>query len=368
MWPVGPESTGSVRPGRSCDGADTVTGHPTLFITMRPPVHQQLALKAAPSELDITLLVSPEPEAVVEAISSLEPKFLISERTGVINEAMIQAGSGLQLIQRLGSQVHDIDLVAAAAAGIPVCNWPLPQLTMVAEHVMMQILTLMKRSRAGAGVVGEASDRWGAPQRCDANTFAINWSEFSGVRQIRGSTVGIVGFGEIGTNLAKLLSPFDCTVLYHRRSRLPAGTESELSVEYATLDGLLERSDVVVTLLPHSPETEGSVGQSFLERMKPGSFLVSSGASTLLDEGAVAMAYRSGQLAGVATDGFRWEPVRADNPLVELAADPAANLTLTPHSAQADLVLDVEMRRHEFTNLRAMLDEQPLRHRVAAPR
>ena len=343
-----------------------MTAHRTIFITSRPLVHQRLALEAAPDELDVTILVSPTPEEVEQAITELDPTFLISERTGVITAAMIKAGPSLRLIQRLGAQVHDIDLDAARALKVPVCSWPLPQLTMVAEHVMMQMLSLVKRARPATTIVTEASDRWGQPQRCDADTFAINWSEFGGVRQIRGSTVGIIGFGEIGTALAGLLQPFGCCVLYNRRTRLPDAAADRLGVCYAELDTLLERSDIVVILLPHSPETEGSVDTSFIDRMRPQSFLVSSGASTVLDEDAVAAGYLSGHLAGIAADGFRWEPVRPDNPLVTLAADSTANVVLTPHSAQADLVLDVDLRRHEFTNIRALLDGNPLQHRLAA--
>jgi len=343
-----------------------MNAHRTIFVTTRPPVHQRLALEAAPDELDVTMLVSPTPEEVERAISELDPTFLISERTGVVTEAMIKAGPHLRLVQRLGSQVHDIDLDAARAMGVPVCSWPLPHLAMVAEHVMMQILSVVKRSRPASTVVVEASDRWGEPKRCDADTFAINWSGFGGVRQIRGSTVGIVGFGEVGTVLAGLLQPFGCSVLYNRRTRLPATAEDRLDVRYADLDALLEHSDIVVVLLPHSPETEGSVDASFIDRMRPRSFLVSSGASTILDEDAVAAGYVSGHLAGIAADGFRSEPVRPDNPLVTLAADPGANVVLTPHSAQADLVLDVALRRREFTNVRSLLDGDPLRHRVGA--
>ncbi len=314
------------------------------------------------------MLVAPTPEEIVAAVRAVDPVVLVSERTGEISRDMIEAGSRLRLIQRLGRQIHDIDLTAAADLCVPVCNWPLPQLSMVAEHVMMQILTLVKRTRPAGHVVAEASDRWGPPQECDADTFAINWSEFSGVRQITGATVGIIGFGEIGTNLAGMLRPYDATVLYNRRTRLPAWAEQELGVTHCDVDDLLCRSDIVVLLLPHSQQTQGSIDNRFLEQMREGSFLVSSGASTLLDEDAVAAAYRSGHLAGVATDGHRWEPVRPHDPLVALAQDPGANAILTPHSAQADLVLDVELRRHEFTNVRALLADEPLQNVVTANR
>ena len=90
---------------------------------------------------------------------------------------------------------------------------------------------------------------------------------------------------------------------------------------------------MVVLLLPHSVDTARMVDAGFLRRMRPGSFLINGGASTLLDEEAVADAYRAGDLARVATDGYAWEPVRPDNPLAALAADPRANVVLTPHSA-----------------------------------
>ncbi len=338
--------------------------HRTLIVTSRPPIHRQLLLEAAPPALDITMLVSPSSDELLDAVRSVQPVFLVSERTGEIDRRTIEAGAGLRLIQRLGRQIHDIDLDAARAAGIPVCNWPLPQLSMVAEHVMMQILSLLKRVRPATAVVVEASDRWGPPQRCDANTFAINWSGFTGVRQVAEATIGIIGFGEIGTNLAELLRPFDATLLYNRRNRLPRRAEDDLGVSYASVEDIQLRSDVIVLLLPHSPETEGSIDRRFVERMKPGSFLVSSGASTLLDEKAVVAAYRSGHLAGIASDGFRWEPVRPVDPLVELATDPSNNVILTPHSAQADLVLNADLRRHEFTNLQAVINDEPLRHIV----
>ncbi|MFV1989555.1 MAG: hypothetical protein ACC652_02305, partial [Acidimicrobiales bacterium] len=177
-----------------------MTTHPTLFVTGRPPIHQQLARDAAPRELELTMLVSPTRDEVLSALGEME--FFISERTGVIDAEHLSAGPKLRLIQRFGSQVHDIDTEAARNAGVPVCSWPLVQSTLVAEHVMMQILGLLKRARQGAEIVAEAAP-WGeGPQQTDANTFNMNWSRQDDIRQIHQSTIGILGFGEIGTELA----------------------------------------------------------------------------------------------------------------------------------------------------------------------
>ena len=121
----------------------------------------------------------------------------------------------------------------------------------------------------------------------------------------------------------------------------------------------------MVLLLPHSAETAGIADATFLSRLRPGALLINAGASSLLDEEAVADAYRTGHLGGVATDGFAWEPVRPDNPLIDLASDRRANVVLTPHSAQAGLVIDVDVRRAEYTNLLAVIEGRPLLHRVA---
>lgn len=336
--------------------------HRTLLVTDRPSIHQQLLVEAAPQELDVTVLASPSRDEVLTALGDTE--LFVSERSGVVDEGHVAAGPNLRLIQRLGSQVHDIDLDAARRAGIPVCFWPLPQCTMVAEHVLMQMLTLAKRFREGSEVVVDAAAWGGGPERSDANTFKMNWSERQGVRQIHDSTVGIIGFGEIGTELAVRLRAFQCRVLYNRRNRLPESAEQRLGVHYEDLDDLLAQSDTVCSLLPHSAETEGLVDKDFIARMKPGAMLVSSGASTILDEEAVAAAYRSGRLGGVATDGHRWEPVRPDDPLVVLARDRSANVVLTPHTAQGDRKLTAQARANEFTNLVNLIEGRPLQHQL----
>lgn len=344
--------------------ADGVTAqHCTVYVTQRAPVHQEVARAACPTELELVMLVSPSTSDIIDAMAGAE--FLVSERSRVIDASIIEAAPGLRLIQRLGLQVHDINLDAARQARIPVCRWPLPQCAMVAEHVVMQMMALLKRTRSAERIVTEASAEWGPPQRCDADTFLIDWSKMSGVRQLRDCTVGIIGLGEIGTELALRLGAFGCELLYHRRNRMPDWAEKQMQIAYTGLDDLLGRSDVVVLLLPHSPDTAGIADDRFLSLLRPGSLLINAGASALLDEQAVARAYRSGHLGGVATDGFAWEPVRPDNPLVALAADPGANVVLTPHSAQAGLVIDTAVRRAEYTNLLAVLEGGPLQHRVA---
>jgi phosphoglycerate dehydrogenase-like enzyme len=339
-----------------------MTTYKTLFITHRGERHQQDALRAAPPELEIILRRTPSKAEVMALLPGVE--FLISERSGEIDSEMIAAGKDLRLIQRLGSQAWDIDLEAARQAGIPVCYWPVYSTIMVAEHMLLQMLALAKRLREMIVIATEAGD-WGQlPRRSDEDTFAYNWSKRTGLRGIYGSTVGIVGFGEIGLELARRLQPFECTVLYNKRSPLPPAAEVGLRIEFAGMADLLARSDFVCMLLPYFAETEGIVNDAFLAQMKPGAMLVSAGGSGILDEGAVARAYASGRLSGVATDTFVWEPLHPDNPLLPVARPADANVILTPHTAAGTPPVGPPGRVEDYTNLLNTINAQPLRFRL----
>lgn len=340
-----------------------MTRHPTLFITHRGLTHQKAALEAAPAELEITMVRDPSKQQIIDLLPGKE--FLISERTGEIDAEIIAAGKELRLIQRLGSQTWDIDVQAARKAGIPVCYLPVHTCVNVAEHLLLQMLGLAKRLREVMTIAVEAGD-WGMePKKCDEDYFAYNWSGREDIRSLYQSTVGIVGMGEIGAELARRLRNFDCRVLYNKRVPLPAEAEKELQAKYATMDDLLAQSDFVCMLLPFFPETEGIVNDSFIKKMKPGAILVSCGASGILDEEAVRRALESGYLYGVATDTYAWEPIRADNPLLQPARQPSANILLTPHTAAGTVAARPEERQRDYQNILRLLNGQPLMNRLA---
>jgi phosphoglycerate dehydrogenase-like enzyme len=339
--------------------------HPVLFLTDRGQRHQQAALEAAPPELVVTVMRRPPKEEVLRILPGIE--FLISERAGTIDADMIAVGERLRLIQRLGSLTHDIDLDAARAAGVPVAAWPVETAIMVAEHVVMQMLALAKRL-GEVETIASAAGGWGQPsRRTDEDTFAYDWSGRSGIRSLYDQTVGILGFGEIGAELARRLRGFDpARILYHKRSRLPAHAEQALGISHASQAEVMAESDYLCMLLPYYPETDMLLDARLLSAMKPGSYLVSCGSGSVIDETALADALRAGHLAGAALDTFEWEPIRPDNPLLPLARDPALNVLLTPHtaagsSANAD---SDRTRQGDYANLLRVLRGQPPRHRV----
>ncbi|MBX3001482.1 MAG: hypothetical protein KF893_23375 [Caldilineaceae bacterium] len=338
-----------------------MTNHRTLFLTQRGLHHQQRALEAAPPQLEVIMRRDASREELVALIGDVE--FLISERAGVIDAEMIAAGKRLRLIQRLGRQVWDIDIATARRAGIPVCAWPITGCALVAEHMIMQMLGLLKRVREMMQVVAAADD-WGIqPQRCDEDWFAYNWSKRRGIGQLMGATVGILGFGEIGLELAKRLAGFDCTVLYNKRQRLPEVVEKEYAIRYASADEIAAESDVVCCLLPF-PGSEGAMNRAYFAVMKPGAIFVHAGSGAVVDEPELIDALRSGHLAGAALDTYTYEPMRPDDPLLALARDPATNLILTPHTAAGGISTRPTGRADDYANILALIEGHPLRYVV----
>ena len=310
--------------------------HKVLFLTERSPRHQEDALNAAPSGLRVTMLRQPKEQVLLRELADAE--FLVSERAGEIDASLLTAAPKLRLIQRLGSLIYDIDLGAAQRAGVMVCMWPVLGCVMVAEHMVMQMLALAKRLPESSEIAQQAAD-WGrASRRTDENVFAYNWSGRTQVGGIFGQTVGILGFGEIGAELARRLRPFAPRgVLYHKRRPLPGHVEEELGITYATRQEIIAASDFLCVLLPYTTTTDLSINAATFAQMKPGAFVVHCGSGSVIDEAALADALTQGHLAGAALDTFEWEPLRDDNPLVALARDPAANVLLTPHTAAATL-------------------------------
>jgi phosphoglycerate dehydrogenase-like enzyme len=332
--------------------------HPALLLTQRSERHQQRARQHAPPELQLTICRNASRAEILRLLPEME--FLISERAGRVDAEMIAVGKRLRLIQRWGRQTWDIDVEAARQAGVPVCYWPIASCGRVAEHLVLQILTLLRRLNEQKHTLLQNAD-WGSPRRAAENTFAYNWTRRENIGGLAAKTVGIWGFGEIGRELAERLRGFDCAMLYHKRQRLPAHVSAQLGVAYASPAELAAQSDVLCCLLPFSAETEQSLNANFFSRMKRGALLAHCGASGVVDEAALLEALRAGQLGGAALDTFTWEPLPANSPLLSALRDPALNLLLTPHTAAGTAA----ERADDFANLRAILCDEALRYRLA---
>lgn len=335
--------------------------HKTVFTTERGHRHQQAALAAAPAVLDITMLRQPDKPALMAALADAE--YLISERVGVSDAEVIAAAPQLKLILRLGSLTFDIDADAARAAGVAVCRWPVGSVIRVAEHLVLQMLALSKKLREDEAITLAAGPEWGESKRTDEDTFAYNWSGRDNVQGLWGKTVGILGFGEIGAELARRLQGWDVEMLYHKRRRLPESVEAELAISYVDEDTLFRRSDYVAVLLPYFPATDLLLDRSIFARMKDGACLAGCGSGSVIHEADLAEAVQSGKLAGAALDTFEWEPIRPDNPLISLAKS-GYNILLTPHIAAGASAAASRERAADFTNILNHIEGKPLKYRI----
>jgi phosphoglycerate dehydrogenase-like enzyme len=193
----------------------------------------------------------------------------------------------------------------------------------IAEHVIGVTIALARR--LPAAMRAQAARHW-AQNELEGPA--------SSVRSLDGMRMGIVGLGSIGMEIVKLASPFGIRVsgIRRRPSGSPgspiAGVDDVLPPE--RLPELLDKSDVVVLAVPHTPETKQLIGRVEIERMKRGAFLVNIARGKLIDDSAVADALRDGRLGGAALDVFTREPLEASSPYWDLP-----NVIVTPHTSGA---------------------------------
>ncbi|MCS6871832.1 MAG: NAD(P)-dependent oxidoreductase [Anaerolineae bacterium] len=311
--------------------------HNVLFLTDRGARHQQAALRAAPPELNVIMLRAPSFSEMLPALAQAD--FIISERNQPVTAQMIAAAPKLKLIVRLGSLDYDIDRAAAAARGVQVVVQPVLGTLYCAEHALMMILACLKRLGRSLHAALHTPAPF-APQRGDEDTFSFNWLNFTDIGTLFGKTVSIVGMGEIGVELARLLKPFRLSaVLYNKRKPYPSDVEAALGIQFASLEDCLRRADVLVSLLPYALTTDYALGGGLtaerLRLLKPSACLVHLGSGSVLDETEVLHLLQRGELAGAAIDTFEFEPLTEKHPLVLYARDPRRNLLLTPHVAAA---------------------------------
>lgn len=319
-----------------------------LYLCPLGQQHREWRLSAAPPEFNVVIRRSTD--IAREELLQLLPQMdaLITERTGNIDAELIAAGKKLKIIQRLGSLYHDIDLTAARARNVPVCSRPIRGVIAVAEQMMMQILALSRYAMPLQKVVRRPPESFTlnaplgpndtptkvpfAPRRTSEDIFAFNWSHEQRVRLLFNKTVGILGFGEIGAELARRLQGWNCRVLYAKRHRLPEEIEQVMHVDYRHQEAILKESDIVVSLLPYFKETDQWLNATRIATMKTGALLCHAGSGSVIDEQAVADAVATGHLGGASFDTFEWEPIKQDNPLLLLAdTSLEANIFLTPH-------------------------------------
>ncbi|MBN9559463.1 MAG: 2-hydroxyacid dehydrogenase [Alphaproteobacteria bacterium] len=256
---------------------------------------------------------------------------------------MIDAAPKLRLIQKIGVGVNTIDLDAARARGVAVCNLPGTNARAVAELTLLLMLAALRRlprfdaaTRAGLG-------------------WSLNPAMQDGLGELGGRTVGLVGYGAVPQVLAPVLTALGCRVLYTTRT-----PRADPGATFLPLDDLIEQSDVVSLHLPLAENTANLLDAARLARMKRGAVLVNTARGGLVDQVALTDALRSGRLGAAGLDVFVHEPADPSDPLFRLE-----NVVLTPHVGWLTTGTFDRSFSIAAENVRRLQSGEELLHRVA---
>jgi phosphoglycerate dehydrogenase-like enzyme len=292
---------------------------------------------AAISDLQITICPEHDDALLARALPNTDVLWHVLKRC---TSDMIAVAPKLRLIQKIGVGVNTIDLDAAKARDIAVCNLPGTNARAVAELTLALMLAVLRRLPPFDAAMRRGE--WSDPDLQD------------GIGELGGRIVGLVGYGAIPRLLAPVLVALGCRLIYTARSPRP-----DALGDYRPLDALLAEADVVSLHLPLVTETEQMIDAAALARMKPGAVLVNTARGGLVDQTALTEALAGGKLAGAGLDVFVHEPHDASEPLFRLP-----NVVLTPHIAWLTTGTFDRSFALAAENCRRLDTGEPLLHRV----
>jgi phosphoglycerate dehydrogenase-like enzyme len=279
-----------------------------------------IAAKVSASELEGVSIVTykgTKGTDLIEAVADAD--VIIGDYTFnvAINAAVMQAAKRCIFIQQPSTGYQHIDVDAAAREGIPVANTGGANTFAVAEHTIMLILACLKKLLLA-----------------HEKTKRVEWAQdempLYGVFEFWGKTLGIIGMGRIGKEVARRAKPFGPRLIYHDVDRLSPELERSLDLTYRTLDEVIAQSDVITIHTPLSPQTENLINAERIAKMKPNAIIINVSRGAIVDEAALAKALKEKRIQGAGLDVFADEPINSKNPLLD-----APNIILTPHIAGA---------------------------------
>jgi glycerate dehydrogenase len=280
------------------------------------------------------------PEDVTKRAGGAE---IIVTNKAPVRAPFIESSTALKFITVTATGYDCVDVAAARTKGIPVSNVPEYSTRSVAQFVFALLLELCEHVAKHAAAV-DAGEWTKQPD------FSLRKTP---LYELAGKTMGIVGFGRIGRQVAEIARAFGMSVLASTSLR---GSNSGASdVERCELDELFERSDVISLHCPLTPDTAGLVNRDRLARMKPGAFLINTARGALIVEADLASALENGRLAGAGLDVVSKEPIQPDNPLAR-----APNCLITPHIAWATEEARARLMQATAQNIKAFLDGRPI--------
>ncbi len=259
-----------------------------------------------------------------------------------ITEEIMNACPSIRYIGILATGYNIIDIAAAKKRNIPVCNIPNYSTNAVAQFTVGLMLTLASR-------IGEHSQSVLAGDWCRAKDFTY-WNY--PLVELYGKTVGLIGFGNIGRAVAKIIQAMGMNVLVYNRTVYPE-LETE-TCHFVDKETLLAQSDIISLHCPLFPETTNLINRETIQKMKTGVWIINTARGGCIVEQDLADALNSGKLGGAALDVLREEPMNENTPLLH-----AKNVVITPHIAWAARETRQRLMDIAVGNVKAFLEGNP---------
>jgi len=274
-----------------------------------------------------------------ELIERLQHANIAITNKVVIDEAALQQSPHLKLICIAATGTNCVDLDAAKAAGVTVCNVAGYSTASVTQHALGLLINLATGMNRYAGELSQ----W-------AQSPIFTRLDYPMI-DLAGKTLGIVGLGTIGKSVAKAAQGFGMNVVALSRDGAQQG-----EIERLEHDAFFAKSDAITLHCPLTPGTEKMMNRETLGLMKPSAFLINTGRGQLIDEDDLAIALKTGAIAGAGLDVLTAEPPPVDHVLL----DPAVpNLIITPHTAWASLEARKRLLEGVGSNISAFLAGMP---------
>ena len=300
------------------------------------PAAQAIIRAAAPAGFELAFFERPD-ECLDLLLAACEFLLVVAP----VTDAMMKRAPRLRMIQKWGVGVDKIDLAAARRHGICVAITAGVNAATIAEHTILLMLAVLRRLVVADRALREG--RWiPAELRPQSRTLA-------------GKTVGILGFGNIGTAVARLLQGFGTRILYNNVTGPKEELGRKLGATYAELHELLAQSDILTLHCPGGGRNKHLIDAAALAKLKPGAIVINAARGDILVEADLIEALASGHVSGAGLDTFDTEPLPAGSLLRHFD-----NVVLTPHAAGAVMDDVAPMAKHAFANMLRFLAGQPI--------
>ena len=314
---------------------------PRVLVTRRIPEEGLTLIRAAcQTDLWPEELPPPRAELLRRAVGVDGLLTLLTDR--VDEELLEAAGTRLRVVSNFAVGYDNVDVPACTRRGVAVGNTPGVLTETTADLAFALLMAAARRIPEGHDYVHAGHWRTWEPMLLLG-------------ADVHHATLGIVGFGRIGREMARRAAGFSMTVLYHDAVQASAADEAALDVAYRPLEQLLAEADFITLHVNLTPETRGLIGAAALARMKPTAILVNTSRGPVVDQAALFAALRDGVIGGAALDVTDPEPIALDDPLLGLP-----NCLVVPHIASASRATRGRMAAMAAANLLAGVHGEPL--------